>query len=86
MVGIKLFLTIFMRHFIRYVKIIILMGVLLICSLFYMQGCEEIQGKGNLLSTRSGQFSDYWRQGLAELNRYRLEQVRYGEVHEGDAV
>ena len=32
------------------------------------------------------QFNDYWYAGDAELTRYALQQVRYGEVHEGDAV
>ena len=32
------------------------------------------------------EFSGYWYQGLAELNRYQLEQARYGEIHKGDAV
>lgn len=31
-------------------------------------------------------FDSYWYQGVAELTRYRLEQGRYGEVHEGEAV
>jgi hypothetical protein len=31
-------------------------------------------------------FSDYWYQGKAELNRFALQQVRYGEMREGDAV
>lgn len=31
-------------------------------------------------------FKDYWFQGKAELNRYELEQARYGEIHNGDAV
>lgn len=34
----------------------------------------------------SREFSDYWYGGKAELTRYKLEQVRYGEIHEGDAV
>lgn len=33
-------------------------------------------------STHSG----YWNQGLAELNRYSLQQSRYGELHDGEAV
>lgn len=28
----------------------------------------------------------YWFSGKAEINRYRLEQARYGEIHQGDAV
>lgn len=31
-------------------------------------------------------FGDHWYQGKAEITSYRLEQVRYGEVHEGTAV
>lgn len=31
-------------------------------------------------------FSGYWYAGEAELNRYELQQSRYGEVREGDAV
>lgn len=33
-----------------------------------------------------GAFDTYWYQGLAELSRYELEQRRYGETHEGEAV
>lgn len=32
------------------------------------------------------EFGDYWYQGEAELTSYELEQARYGEVHEGEAV
>ncbi|MEL6639199.1 MAG: septum formation inhibitor Maf, partial [Bacteroidota bacterium] len=32
------------------------------------------------------QFDEYWYRGEAELNSYRLEQARYGEIHEGEAV
>lgn len=31
-------------------------------------------------------FQDYWYNHGAELSRFSLEQVRYGEVHQGDAV
>jgi len=31
-------------------------------------------------------FRSYWYRGLAELNRYELQQVRYGEVHPGEVV
>jgi len=34
----------------------------------------------------SQEFKDYWYAGTAELNRYRLEQSRYGATHQGDAV
>lgn len=31
-------------------------------------------------------FSKYWYSGVAELNRYKLSQARYGEQREGDVV
>ena len=31
-------------------------------------------------------FGRYWYQGKAELTRYKLEQARYGELHDGEAV
>ena len=31
-------------------------------------------------------WKDYWYDGMAELNRYALQQARYGEIHKGDAV
>lgn len=31
-------------------------------------------------------FGSYWYRGKAELNRYKLRQSRYGEVHEGEAM
>ncbi len=31
-------------------------------------------------------FRKYWFSGEAELNRYRLSQARYGELHQGEAV
>lgn len=34
----------------------------------------------------SAPWKAYWYNGEAELNRYRLEQSRYGQVREGDAV
>ena len=31
-------------------------------------------------------FSDYWYAGKAEITSYRLSRVRYGEIHQGNAV
>ena len=31
-------------------------------------------------------FEDYWLKGNGEVNSYSLKQIRYGEVHEGEAV
>ena len=32
------------------------------------------------------QFQDYWYNHGAEISRFSLEQMRYGEIHQGDAV
>lgn len=34
----------------------------------------------------SDDFNGYWYQGNAEISSYKLEQARYGEIHEGHAV
>ena len=34
----------------------------------------------------AGQFQDYWYNHGAEISRFSLQQMRYGEIHEGDAV
>ena len=70
----------------QHIKLILFVGLLLTISLVHFQSCGQVEGETKFLSSRSEQFSDYWHQGLAELNHYHLEQVRYGEVHEGDAV
>ena len=31
-------------------------------------------------------FGDYWYRGKAEVTSYRLQQARYGQIREGDAV
>ncbi|MEM6965193.1 MAG: hypothetical protein AAF573_10520 [Bacteroidota bacterium] len=35
---------------------------------------------------KSNAFKDYWYQGKAEITSYDLEQVRYGEIRQGNAV
>jgi len=32
------------------------------------------------------QFQDYWYHHGAEISRFSLQQMRYGEIHQGDAV
>jgi hypothetical protein len=50
-------------------------------------GCSGVEGNRNeSIFPKSENFGDYWYQGKAELNRYDLEQVRYGEIRKGDAV
>lgn len=37
-------------------------------------------------SVSGDDFNAYWYQGNAEISSYKLEQARYGEIHEGHAV
>jgi len=38
------------------------------------------------LASLEEKFGGYWYQGKAELNRYELDQARYGEMHKGEAM
>lgn len=51
-------------------------------------GCNpaESQKSQQIDLDLSQEFRNYWYDGTAELTRYKLEQARYGEIHEGDAV
>lgn len=50
-------------------------------------GGQEVDATTSREHARAfGTLETYWFQGLAELNRFELEQSRYGEVHEGEAV
>ena len=56
--------------------------------LFSYYGCESDHNQ-NVLSqaaNSSTNFGDYWYRGLAEITSYTLQQSRYGEVHNGEAV
>lgn len=73
-----------------------------ICALLTLSGCADARGdnetpaqdKRLAASDASrtdtyrpgGAFADYWYKGVAEVNRYQLQQARYGEIRQGDAV
>jgi hypothetical protein len=75
---------------------------LLLISLPFLQNCSpdqanasskrntlKVESKGITIENKIPQhkdFGDHWYQGLAELTSYKLEQSRYGEIHEGHAV
>lgn len=42
--------------------------------------------KINFTGYTRNEFRDYWYSRGAEISRFSLEQVRYGEIHKGDAV
>lgn len=47
---------------------------------------QEKKGDFELKTASSLQFNNYWYAGEAELSSYDLQQIRYGEVHEGEVV
>lgn len=58
---------------------------LLLVSLLLALSCSAQQEKSSVQSLPP-QFGAYWFQGKAELSSYTLEQARYGELHQGEAV
>ncbi len=60
------------------------LGLLALASL---QACAEADGNaGQPVATDQNAFNDYWYAGKAEITRYALQQARYGELRNGDAV
>lgn len=61
--------------------------IILSSCILLLLGCTNIESQSsNSIDYMNDQFNNYWYNGSAELTRYKLEQGRYGEVHEGDAV
>lgn len=73
------------------IRVIFLLGM----SIFYLVSCQQSDHPTSIQAGfATTVFSDdapkskqdYWYQGKAEISRYELKQVRYGEVHEGEVV
>ncbi|MFT4762915.1 MAG: hypothetical protein ACI9XO_001076 [Paraglaciecola sp.] len=69
-----------------------LMGSALFLALG-LTSCETVENTETLSASSSlankiknNDFADYWYQGEAEVSSYHLEQARYGEIRNGDAV
>lgn len=61
-------------------------GILILLALITV-GCADVSSQETKKATAvTKEWKDYWYSGKAELTRYKLEQSRYGEIHEGDAV
>lgn len=55
--------------------------------IFLLIACSSESKSPTLDDTAfDGDFNNYWYQGTAEISSYKLEQARYGEIHEGTAV
>lgn len=65
-------------------SILILSFLTLIFQACAQKTDNKNQGQVNLSLNEN--FGDYWYQGKAELTSYNIEQVRYGEKREGEAV
>ncbi len=71
------------RHVLR-----LLVGLLaVLCVLTGLtSGCGLVQNGTEGAGEDPVSFGDYWYQGKAEITSYTLKQVRYGELHDGNAV
>lgn len=59
----------------------------LIISVLLACGAQSLDKKRKTNSEQSNNTLDeYWYQGKAELNRFELNQARYGELRKGDAI
>lgn len=50
------------------------------------QNTTEKANQVPVVNVENSEFNNYWYAGKAEVTSYKLEQSRYGEIHEGDAV
>lgn len=67
----------------RIIYLLTLVLLLTISTLFVAQS-QELSDSSD--TVHSQDFKDYWYGGKAEITSYKLEQARYGELHEGYAV
>ena len=62
------------------------LGIIAIAMLFFLNEPSEGETTLNTLKSSANDFAGYWYQGEAEITSYTLEQARYGEIREGNAV
>lgn len=51
-----------------------------------VENTETAAASSLVNKVKNNDFADYWYQGEAEVSSYQLEQARYGEIRNGDAV
>lgn len=76
-------------HYMRYLLTFILFGILFSCQnkeKVKIQKEEKPTVQEKYQHKKNKEFNEYWYDGFAEITSYKLEQVRYGEIHEGTAV
>ena len=60
--------------------------LLLFASSLIVSSCLQVQAQKENSEKSNISQNTYWDDGLAEINRYALDQVRYGESRQGDLV
>jgi hypothetical protein len=65
-------------------KFIVAIAIFALLATFSVVESQELSG--SLAVVDSEEFKAYWYDGKAEITSYKLEQARYGELHEGYAV
>jgi len=66
------------------VRYLITLFFFLIIIPFYSSESQEHNNSSAIVDSQD--FKDYWYDGKAEITSYKLEQARYGELHEGYVV
>lgn len=64
----------------------LLLNSILILALSCSSSSVEEENKKSGNFSPSNDFNSYWYNGKAEITSYKLQQARYGEMHEGSAV
>ena len=65
-------------------RFLIVIVLFLMIAPFYSSESEVHANSSTTVDSK--EFKDYWYDGKAEITSYKLEQARYGELHEGYAV
>jgi len=65
-------------------KSIVAIAIFALLATFSVVESQELSGSSAVVD--SEEFKAYWYDGKAEITSYKLEQARYGEIHEGYAV
>lgn len=66
---------------IKYAAVVAVLGLFQLLNAAYSQAVKNTSVAGE-----SEEFKGYWYGGMAEITSYKLEQARYGELHEGYSV
>ncbi len=69
----------------RKIKIIATILIFVIITFYFTNRTTDVDNK-IVSSPVAKEVYSYWKKNSAELNRFELNQVRYGEIHKGQAV